>query len=167
MCRSALCCIRPYVVRLCVVRRVVARPNVVRRNVVRPTVGVSVQSVSLSPFHYRIEKYYFISDNIFFANQSESQLLQRATVQYICRTFTGKSIRLYCTVMMPQLLEHVMQSTSVLIAKDWRELMSSACMTNSKLCMSVSIVTKYNSFKCVYTIKNENNRGRYDCQRST
>ena len=118
MSHSALCCIRPYVVRLCVVRRIVARPNVVRRNVVRPTVGVSVQSVSLSPFHYRIEKYYFISDNIFFANQSESQLLQRATVQYICRTFTGKSIRLYCTVMVPQLLEHVMQSTSVLIAKD-------------------------------------------------
>ena len=36
MSHSALCRIRPYVV-----RRNVARPNVVRGNVVRPTVGVS------------------------------------------------------------------------------------------------------------------------------
>ena len=42
MSHSALCRIRPYVVRLCVVRRIVARTNVVRLNVVRPTVGVSI-----------------------------------------------------------------------------------------------------------------------------
>ena len=41
MSHSALCRIRPYVVRLCVVRGIVARPNVVGRNVVRHNVGVS------------------------------------------------------------------------------------------------------------------------------
>ena len=45
MSHSALCRIRPYVVRLCVVRPNVARPNVVRRNVVRPTVGVSTDDI--------------------------------------------------------------------------------------------------------------------------
>ena len=52
MSHSALCRIRPYVVRDCVVQRNVARPNVVQRNVVRPTVGVSFFQVLFRGFKF-------------------------------------------------------------------------------------------------------------------
>ena len=52
MSHSALCRIRPYVVRDCVVQRNVALPNVVQRNVVRPTVGVSFFQVLFRGFKF-------------------------------------------------------------------------------------------------------------------